>query len=402
MINLGILCSGLLGYALVEDVQHGWRYVQAFIVVPAFAQMMLATFVPESPRWLVKQGRVSEAKAVLRRLHGAGAGGGGARQNDEIDREVDGMEGNKDEERKGSASWAEVCTYRRPVLIGIVLMLLQAVTGINTVIFYSTTIFELAGVENTVLATVSVGVTLVVMTSVSGVLVDKAGRRSLMIIGTVVMAVALGTLSGSLFLLNGTPRLQGYLAVAATLMFISGFSLGQGSVCWIVLTEIVPSRIRARAFSVFTAVNWLSNLFIGLFTLSSINAMGEWLLPESGGGGGVGQGGSPSQRDQQKAGVAGLYAVFAILCIVAVVFIYFFVRETMGKSLEELEAGVDGGGVGVGGERLSMPYRRGSVEDGGGYEDAGGSLLESEHGGGGGGEEGSVVGDGEDACRVML
>ncbi|CAM9518196.1 unnamed protein product, partial [Hapterophycus canaliculatus] len=99
----------------------------------------------------------------------------------------------------------------------------------------------------------------------------------------------------------------------------SGFSLGQGSVCWVVLTEIVPSRIRAQAFSIFTAINWLSNLFIGLFTLSAINAMGEWLLPTVG---------SPSSRDQQKAGVAGLYAVFCVLSVLAVAFIYFFVRET--------------------------------------------------------------------------
>lgn len=100
-----------------------------------------------------------------------------------------------------------------------------------------------------------------------------------------------------------------------------------------------------------------------------------------------------SSRDQQKAGVAGLYAVFAILSVMAVAFIYFFVRETMGKSLEELE--VDGGGEGGG--RTGMAYhRRGSVKDGE-YEE-GGSLLESQHGG----DEGSVMGDGEDACRVML
>ncbi|CAN0486451.1 unnamed protein product, partial [Hapterophycus canaliculatus] len=107
---------------------------------------------------------------------------------------------------------------------------------------------------------------------------------------------------------------------------ISGFSLGQGSVCWVVLTEIVPSRIRAPAYSIFTAINWLSNLFIGLFTLSAINAMGE-----------RGDVGSPSSWDLQKAGVAGLHAVFCVLSVLAVAFIYFFVRETVRKSLEELE-----------------------------------------------------------------
>lgn len=197
-------------------------------------------------------------------------------------------------------------------------------------------------------------------------------------------------------------------AVAATLLFISGFSLGQGAVCWILLTEIVPSRIRAQAFSIFTAVNWLSNLFIGLFTLSAINAMGEWLLPASsggdsgsGGGGGGGDGGddgSSSLKDQQKAGVAGLYAVFCVLSVLAVVFIYVFVRETMGKSLEELEEGGSDGG----GENLAFGRR--GVED----EDDGAAirlLQQSEHGGGGisvGGSGGGSGGDGEETHRIML
>lgn len=179
-------------------------------------------------------------------------------------------------------------------------------------------------------------------------------------------------------------------AVAATLLFISGFSLGQGSVCWILLTEIVPSRIRAQAFSIFTAVNWLSNLFIGLFTLSAINAMGEWLLPSSEGGP------SPSARDQQKVGVAGLYALFCVLSVLAVAFIYFFVRETMGKSLEELEEAGGGGSAGGGNaDRLAFDVggaREGLGDDGGSTN----ALLQlSEHGG-------ADDEDGEGACRVMI
>lgn len=130
-------------------------------------------------------------------------------------------------------------------------------------------------------------------------------------------------------------------AVVSTLVFIAGFSLGMGPVGWIYLAEIVPSRIRAKAFSVFTAINWGSNLFIGLFTLTAIDSVGAWLLPDA-----------KSDREQRKAGVAGLYAVFASVCIVSVGFITVFVKETMGKSLEELNSSnvEERGGSGAYGE----------------------------------------------------
>lgn len=138
----------------------------------------------------------------------------------------------------------------------------------------------------------------------------------------------------------------------------------------------------------------MSNLFIGLFTLSAIEAMGAWLLPDrSEGGDGEGNGGSPSPRDQQKAGVAGLYAVFSLLSVLAVAFIYFFVRETMGKSLEELEEGGGRGAVGDGGGGDTVAFGLAKVQDG--EEDVRFGLLEESERGGG-------SDDGEDACRVML
>lgn len=157
------------------------------------------------------------------------------------------------------------------------------------------------------------------------------------------------------------------------------------------------SRIRAQAFSIFTAINWLSNFFIGLFTLSAIEAMGAWTLP------GRSRGdddleeihAGPSPRDQQKAGVAGLYAVFSLLSVLTVAFVYLFVRETMGKSLEELEEGGGRGvGVGAGDGEEGVALRLAKVQDD--DQDFRFGLLE-------GSELDVDSGDeGEDACRVVL
>lgn len=173
--------------------------------------------------------------------------------------------------------------------------------------------------------------------------------------------------------------------MGATLLFIAGFSLGMGPVGWIVLAEIVPSRIRAKSFSVFTAVNWGSNLFIGLFTLTTIDAMGAWLLPHS-----------ETEKDQQKAGVAGLYAVFACTSVVAVAFCFVFVKETTGKSLEELNSPEGGGDgeVGGGSARKGLLARR--MRQVGGLGEAGRALLWVE------GQEGESGGEVDEAAAYLV
>jgi len=192
-------------------------------------------------------------------------------------------------------------------------------TGINSVMFYSTQIFGFAGFSQAILATVSVGCVNVIMTIVCVYLVDRAGRRSLLIYGTSVMIGALLLLGIVLLAMNDYATPQGILAVIALLLFVCGFAVGLGAVAWVVMGEVVPTRVRAKANSLFVAENWLWNLLLAGTVLSAIN--------------GLGGGGS---ENEQKSGVAYLYFIFCGIAILAVAFCFTF-PETKGKSLEELQ-----------------------------------------------------------------
>jgi len=216
--------------------------------------------------------------------------------------------------------WAEVFEFKRPLIIGFGLLFFQAGTGVNSVIFYSTKIFGFAGVSQSILATVSVGVVNVCMTLVSVILVDRLGRRSLLLIGTGVMVFAL-TLNGIVLLtLNGSETVQGYLAVFGTLLYVTGFAVGLGAVAWVIMQEVVPGRIRGKAGSLFIGENFLINILISLLTLTAIEGLG---------GG--------SDDDSEKRGVAILFLIFALISFLAFVFIYIVVPETKGKQLEEVQ-----------------------------------------------------------------
>ncbi|CAM9746915.1 unnamed protein product, partial [Discosporangium mesarthrocarpum] len=111
------------------------------------------------------------------------------------------------------------------------------------------------------------------------------------------------------------------------MLYIAGFSLGFGAVAWVVLAEIVPSRVRSRAYGLFISVNWAANLAVGLLTLTAIQALGDLVVREWGAG--VGYGG---EEDRDKVGVATLYLIFGSVCVVALAYIHRLVPETMGTS----------------------------------------------------------------------
>lgn len=190
-------------------------------------------------------------------------------------------------------------------------------TGINTVIFYSTTIFALAGVQNAFLGTVMVGVLNVVITTLSGYLVDKAGRKILLTLGTWIMFISLLLLGGILLPEGVSPTAISIVAVGAMLLYVFGFAIGIGAVQWVVVGEVVPTKIRSKAYSIFVTSNWTANLVISLVTLSLIDALGQAVAPA----------GAPLEEERQM-GVAVLYLLFSGMCALCLAFLYLRVPET--------------------------------------------------------------------------
>ena len=321
-LTFAILFAGLLGYGLVTFVVHGWQYLLSFAAVPPLLMLLFSSKVPESPKWLVNQGRIEDAVSVLQMVRPA---------NHNSVAETDGIIDDSRGDVTSSVTWSELFVYKNAVLIGCALTFFQAFTGINSVVYYSTTIFGFAGFSQAILATASFGVVNFLSTVWSASLVDKMGRKILLFWGTVIMMGGLVVLSS--VLLAGTGSSTGFIAVVALLVYVFGFAIGQGAVIWVMMSELMPTRVRTKAVSLFLCISWGSNLVVGLVTLTAINKLG-----------GVRDDMSDDEETQaEKQGVAYLYLVFASVCLVANLFIHFLVPETKGQTPSALQQG--GGGV---------------------------------------------------------
>ncbi|KDO18111.1 hypothetical protein SPRG_16506 [Saprolegnia parasitica CBS 223.65] len=315
MLTIGILGSSVLGYGLVSSVPSGWRYVNAFVAVPALLQVMLMPWVPESPRWLLANGKDEEARTQLVRLRHVV-------YVTDIDVELKQLRHDILADKRASPTDVSFChlwIYKRPMLIGSFLVFFQAMTGINTVILYSSKIFHFAGVDEPIMATASVGTINVITTVLSVFLVDYCGRKILLLVSSALMALSLGVLSYTLLYLSD--KLQGILAVICVLVFVAGFAVGLGAVIWVVLGEITPSVIRTRAMGVFMAISYACNVFVATCTLGIIKALGH------------------GHKDVEKNGIAKLYLICGGLSVLCFLFIAKFVPET--KGLSHAHAGVE-------------------------------------------------------------
>jgi sugar porter (SP) family MFS transporter len=299
MITLGIVVSYLADYGLAG--MEAWRWMFGLAAVPALILLIGLFFVPESPRWLMSRSHEDQARAVLQRIRESGDV---SAELAEIKADLSMQEG----------SWRELLnvSLRRPLIIGIGLAIFQQFTGINTVIYYAPTIFQLAGLHSAsaaILATVGVGVVNVLLTIVALRMLDRAGRRPLLLYGLVGMVISLGVLGGA-FLLAGSSPVVAWLAVISLAVYVACFAIGLGPVFWLLISEIYPLKIRGRAMGVATMMNWGSNLIVALTFLSLLHSLGR----------------------------SATFWLYAVIGIIAWFFVYRLVPETKGRTLEQIDA----------------------------------------------------------------
>ncbi len=277
------------------NVSLGWRWMFGSETLPAIIFWAMLYFVPESPRWLTKQGRSSEALAILSSI-------GGYRH---AEAELKDIEETIAQER-GSILDLLKPGIRIALIIGIALAILQQITGINTVIYYAPEIFKSAGLQSTkaINDTVIVGAVNMIFTIVAIWLVDKLGRKPLLMLAAAGMGISL-TLLGSAFHFDKT---EGPWILLFILTYVASFATAMGSVVWVVMSEIFPTKIRGRAMSIATVVLWISCFLVSQFFPLMLERLG-----------------------------GEVFFVYAGICGIAFVFFAIFVPETKRKSLEEIE-----------------------------------------------------------------
>ncbi len=297
-IVTGILIAYLVNWGLSFLGASSWRWMFASAAVPSIVLFIALFFVPESPRWLVEEARSDEALAILTRINGPAIA---AQELRSIEETVS--------QETGSLGELFRPGFRRPLWIAVSLAILQQITGMNTVLFYGALIFrKQIGNESesaAIFANVIVGAVNALATIVALWLIDRAGRRPLLLISTGVMAVSQAGLAAAF--LSHTPSAA--LVLTAMLFCVAAFAIGLGPGFWVLLAEIFPTRIRGRAMSIATVCLWSASTLLTMTFLTLVNAV------------------SPT----------GAFLIYAGFCVVTFAVVWLAVPETKGRTLEEIE-----------------------------------------------------------------
>jgi sugar porter (SP) family MFS transporter len=303
-IVLGILLAYLSNYliARLDLGENTWRWMFGVEAIPAAAFLLLLFTVPRSPRWLVAQSRTDEARSVLAQLgtdHGS------------VDEELGAIQQSLDVEHHILAEPLFQAKYRSPILLAVAIAMFNQLSGINALMYYAPDIFEMAGAgeDSALLQSVIVGVTNLVFTVLALSVIDWFGRRTLMLVGSVGYIVSLSATAWAYYTYGKdfTPA-GGRVVLVSLLVFIASHAFGQGAVIWVFISEIFPNRIRARGQALGSFTHWIMAAGI------------SWSFPVF-----------------AEASGAHVFAFYAVMMIMQLVWVIFWMPETKGVPLEEIQ-----------------------------------------------------------------
>lgn len=297
-ITIGIVLSYVVDYLFAHS--GSWRWMMSFGVVPAIGLLIGMMYLPYSPRWMVLRGFDDKARKILQQIRG----------NMDVEQELSDI---KQSVNVPNAHWTLLFKkWMRPALfVALGLAFFQQLTGINTIIYYAPTIFGLAGFHseiNAILATMGVGVVNVLFTVIGLPLIDRWGRRPLLLTGLVGMTISLFALGMAFHFASEISGLK-WIALGSMVLYIACFAVSLGPIMWLIISEIFPLQIRGFATSSAIAASWGFNLLVAITFLSLIHSLGKSYT----------------------------FYLYGLISVLGWLFVYYLVPETKNISLEQIE-----------------------------------------------------------------
>mgnify|MGYP002639374201 CR=1 FL=1 len=299
-IVIGISLAYYSNYFLLGIGENAWRWMFAAEALPAVLFMLLLFFVPESPRWLVAKDKDNKAEEILTKVAGKDFA------KEELIKIKESLKGKSDIKKQNLKSLFSR-KYKFVLFIGIFLAVFQQWSGINVIFFYAPDIFAKAnlGVDAALFQTTLIGVVNIVFTLISMWLIDRIGRKILLLIGAIGMFFSY-LLIGYLFISNNT---EGWLIMTAIIITPAFFAVGLGPTVWVVMSEIFPNKIRGLAMSVATLSLWVACYLLTLTFPVFV----------------------------EQFGAAYTFWIYSVICLIGIIVISKYLPETKGISLEEME-----------------------------------------------------------------
>lgn len=301
MIMIGILLAYILNYSF-SGLFTGWRWMLGLAALPAAILFLGALYLPESPRFLVKVGKIDEARSVLEST------------NNGDDHAVDvALADIKEQAAQKTGGWNELFgkTVRPALITGLGVAIFQQVIGSNTVIFYAPTIFTKVGwgVAAALLAHIGIGVINVIVTVIALLLMDHIDRKKMLIFGATGMGLSLLVMSVILKFDSGS-KVAAIVSAIALTVYVAFYAATWAPVTWVFIGEVFPLNIRGLGTSLCSATNWAANMLVSLTFPTMLSTMG----------------------------LANSFLFYAVICAICIWFTHTKFMETRGKSLEDIEA----------------------------------------------------------------